>query len=589
MLTPTTVAIALILVAVLYIGYRSVLPCPLPGIPYNVASANRLLGDIPDMLTEVSKTGDVVAWLRDQNLKSKSVISQIFIRPLGKPILLVSDYEEARDVMLNRIKDFDRTSLTAEMFNGLLNRQQFTLKTGPEWKFHRRLVQDTMTPAFLSQVAAPSIYASSRRFVQLWQMKARLAAGRPFSATEDIFHSALDAVLAFSFGSQFDHNATEPQTKRLKDLPAGDILSGGHGAEHDQVVHFPHAEINEAIESMLELGDAMERVKSAPSPRMMWWYVKATATFRRWRSIKDGCIRREIEKAVEGRRQNQRTNTGQAWERSAVDRIVDREEKQAEKEGRKPDFFSAAVMDEVFGFIVAGHDTMSTTMCWGVKLLADQADAQSQLRQALRAAFSAAAAEKRAPTVEEIMQTSVPLLDATMEEILRCGGTVPIGDREATRDTTLLGHRVPKGTLVFFLHNSHSILTSALDVDESRRSPRSLQGKQREQTRSWDNEDIALFKPERWLVSESKDDKNGRRSGSLVFDSQAGPSIPFGLGVRACFGRRLAYVEFRIMLTMMIWHFELLKCPDAMSGYGGCLAVVNKPRQCFVRLRKIDI
>ncbi|PLB35829.1 cytochrome P450 [Aspergillus candidus] len=586
MSTATATAIVLLLLALLYLGYWTALPSPLPDIPYNAASSHRLLGDIPDMMKEVTKTGDIVSWLRDQNLKSKSVISQIFIRPMGKPILLVSDYEEARDVMVNRIKDFDRTSLTAETFGGLLNRQQFTLKTGPEWKFHRRLVQDTMTPAFLSKVAAPSIYASSRRFVELWSVKERLAAGRPFSATEDIFYSALDAVLAFSFGPTFPQNATDPQTNRLKDLLASELRSDEDAADADEAVHFPHAKIDEAIESMLELGDAMEQVKSAPSPRMKWWYVKATPTFKRWARIKDACIRREIEKAVEARGQHQRSSEGLAWERSAVDRIVDKEESQARREGRKPDFFSAAVMEEVFGFIVAGHDTMSTTLCWGVKLLADHADSQSQLRRDLFAAFGSAVAEKRAPTVEEIMQTSVPLLDATMEEILRCGGTVPIGDREAIRDTTLLGHRIPKGTLVFFLHNSHSMLLPALDVDDSRRSPRSLEAKERGQTRCWGDEDIAQFRPGRWLVPKGQDDSDDT---SLVFDANAGPNIPFGLGVRACFGRRLAYVEFRIMLIMMIWHFEFLKCPEAMSGYAGCLAVVNKPRQCFVRLRKVDI
>ncbi|PLN84686.1 cytochrome P450 [Aspergillus taichungensis] len=586
----TATAIALLLLALLYLGYWAALPSPLPDIPYNVASRHRLLGDIPDMLKEVSKTGDIVSWLRDQHLKSKSVISQIFIRPMGKPILLVSDYEEARDVMVNRIKDFDRTSLTAETFGGLLNRQQFTLKTGPEWKFHRRLVQDTMTPAFLSKVAAPSIYASSRRFVELWRVKERLAGGAPFSATEDIFHSALDAVLAFSFGPQFPQNATDPQTNLLKDLLPSELRStNGHAADQDEAVHFPHAKIDEAIESMLELGDAMEQVKSAPSPRMKWWYVKATPTFKRLRRIKDACIRREIEKAVEARGRHQPSSDGAVWERSAVDRIVDKEESQARKEGRRPDFFSAAVMEEVFGFIVAGHDTMSTTLCWGVKLLADHADCQSQLRQDLFAAFRSAAEEKRAPTVEEIMQTSVPLLDATMEEILRCGGTVPIGDREAIRDTTLLGHRIPKGTLVFFLHNSHSMLRPALDVDDSRRSPRTLEARERGQTRSWGEEDIAQFRPARWLVPKTQDDSDGGDDAGLVFDPHAGPTIPFGLGVRACFGRRLAYVEFRIMLIMMIWHFELLKCPDAMSGYAGCLAVVNKPRQCFVRLRMVDI
>lgn len=176
MLSPATAtAVVAAFTLLLYIGYKLALPRPLPGIPYNADAANNLLGDILGMIKEVSKTGDVVAWLRDQNLESHSPISQIFIRPFGKPTLLVSDYREARDVLLHRIKDFDRTSLTAETFGGLLNRHQFTLKTGPEWKLHRQLVQDTMSPAFLHEVAAPSIYASSLRFIKLWDIKARLA------------------------------------------------------------------------------------------------------------------------------------------------------------------------------------------------------------------------------------------------------------------------------------------------------------------------------------------------------------------------------------------------------------------------------
>ncbi|KAJ5248575.1 cytochrome P450 [Penicillium chermesinum] len=315
-----------------------------------------------------------------------------------------------------------------------------------------------------------------------WQVKEELAAGRPFPATGDIFHVALNAVLAFSFGFKFSHNATEPQIRRLKDLPRTGTLWNGRGADEDRPMNFPHAEINQAIEAMLELGDSMEQVKSAPSPRMKW------------------CDNR-------------------VWVRSAVDRIVDGEDSHAQKEGRRPAFFSKAVMDEVFGFIVAGHDTMSTTMCRGVKLLADHPDWQSQLwqsqlwqsqlQQALLAALGSAAAEKRAPTVEEIMQTSVSLVDATMEEILRCGGTVPIMDREATRETTLLGHRIPKGTLIFFLQNSHSMLSPGLNVDKSHCSPHSRPamelGQAPQAPRSWNDLDIDQFKPGRWLVSENTD------------------------------------------------------------------------------------
>jgi cytochrome P450 len=42
-----------------------------------------------------------------------------------------------------------------------------------------------------------------------------------------------------------------------------------------------------------------------------------------------------------------------------------------------------------------------------------------------------------------------------------------------------------------------------------------------------------VFHPERWLVQ--GDGSAGEKDG-LVFDSTAGPTISFSLGVRACYG-----------------------------------------------------
>lgn len=44
------------LAAALYFGYRAALPKPLPGIPYNRDAANRLLGDMPEMIGYVMRT-----------------------------------------------------------------------------------------------------------------------------------------------------------------------------------------------------------------------------------------------------------------------------------------------------------------------------------------------------------------------------------------------------------------------------------------------------------------------------------------------------------------------------------------------------
>lgn len=44
------------LAAAVYFGYRAALPRPLPGIPYNRDAANKLLGDVPEMIRYVMRT-----------------------------------------------------------------------------------------------------------------------------------------------------------------------------------------------------------------------------------------------------------------------------------------------------------------------------------------------------------------------------------------------------------------------------------------------------------------------------------------------------------------------------------------------------
>ncbi|KAI0199477.1 cytochrome P450 [Astrocystis sublimbata] len=598
-----TVGIAFGIALLLYVGYRWALPKPLPGIPYNVEATKNLLGDIPDLMRELSETGDLCAWVLKQNVKVNSPISQIFIQPFSKPIVLLSDWRAARDIMVHRTHEFDRSSMMTSYFRGILNRQQFTLQTGPEWKMHRRIVQDTMSPTFLNKKAGPAIYAHSLEWLKLWELKAQLAEGRPFVAGQDIFRAALDGVLGFAFGSQFAYSATTPQLEGLVKMSSGErqsFLTGSQRAGADAPVEFPEFHFNEGLRSMLQLSEMMEEVKNAPSVPIKWWFLKQTTAYKRRMKSKDDCIRGEIARAIETRKkhteaagEDEEEEEYPSWMRCAVETVVDREERHAKRDGRKPDFFAPIVMDEIFGFVVAGHDTISTTLSWAVKFLADNPPAQSQLRKSLRSSHAAAVAEKRFPTVEEITQTSIPYLDATMEEVLRCAGIVPIGDREAQVDTVLLGHRIPKGTIVCFLNNGAGVRQPELEANEQAYGSKAQHLDQYGKARppSWDNGDVASFKPERWLVSrkDAAAPGNGKlNEDDLVFDSQAGPSMPFGLGIRGCFGKRLAYLEYKIYLTMLIWNFELLECPKELSSYAGLMALVHKPRNCYVKLRKIE-
>jgi cytochrome P450 len=233
--------------------------------------------------------------------------------------------------------------------------------------------------------------------------------------------------------------------------------------------------------------------------------------------------------------------------------------------------------------VIAGHDTTATTALWGLKLLTDNPSAQTRLRKALHAAYPDALSQDRAPSAQEIISTPIPYMDATLEEILRVGCPGGVVVRDATEDTIVLGHHIPKGTHVHLFLGSHGIREPAFKIDESLRSPTAQQaGKDGKGLRTWDDADVGAFKPERWLVPATNATPDahagavldgGRKSNAELtdddyadnarweYDSAAGPNIPFGLGQRGCFGRRLAYLSERLLFTLIIWHFELLKCP----------------------------
>lgn len=122
------------------------------------------------------------------------------------------------------------------------------------------------------------------------------------------------------------------------------------------------------------------------------------------------------------------------------------------------------------------------------------------------------------------------------------------------KDTTILGHFVPKGTMIVMTTNTayedestpmHTVGPISGEVpitghkDDTASSTRQGEDKDTQEmdhgmednekkTGTWVAGTGRHFDPERWL----------RPDGS--FDANAGPSLPFSLGQRGCFGKSLA-------------------------------------------------
>ena len=143
------------------------LPKPIPGIPYIETSAQNIMSDIPAMTEHIKATdGTFVTYLRSVMERLNSPVVQIFMFPLGKPMVLLGDFAEAQDLLLRREHEFERSPTLGDLLLGILPNHHVHLPTGLQWKAQRGLVRDLMTPSFLHNIAGPVLYETASNLVE---------------------------------------------------------------------------------------------------------------------------------------------------------------------------------------------------------------------------------------------------------------------------------------------------------------------------------------------------------------------------------------------------------------------------------------
>jgi hypothetical protein len=260
---------------------------------------------------------------------------------------MLTDFRETQDILLRRGREFDRSSVLIDTLGVALPHHHIVRKTDAAWRAQRRLLQDLMLPRFLHGVAAPNIHASVTQLVRLWSAKADVARGRPFTAERDIYYAALDAVLEFSFGGSYVHRAVKPQLDAMLMLDQAEVQKlRGDERDADKPVEFVDAPLHETVVAVLDSGDVIEALQSSPFPHLTLWWKKKFSTFMKTWDTKNQFLEEEISKAVH-RLEKHAETSDESWVMSAVDHIVHRERILAEKDGRKPDYWSPVIRDEV--------------------------------------------------------------------------------------------------------------------------------------------------------------------------------------------------------------------------------------------------
>ncbi|KAH8653817.1 cytochrome P450 [Xylariales sp. PMI_506] len=543
--------------------YQRLLPKPLPGIAFNPEATKSLFGDVSSMSHEMTTTGEFSMWLAKQVERMASPVCQVFIKPFSLPWILVADFREAEDILMRRT-EFEKPQFLVDAMQGLGDFHA-RYKTNDAFRARRHLRQDLMTPSFLNNTMGPSMHTSASKLVKILETKADLAEGRPFAILTDYWHTALDIMVFYAFGENINVPALDPQLELITKLRTSDISAGSI----DEPLTFPESPLGGFLMAVQEAPHVLERTANSWTPQLSFWWWKHQTWFKEIYSEKDRVLPTQLRKAFENYR------AGRV--KSALDHMMMREEVIAEKEGRDAHFVSQSMADEIFADVLSGHHTTGGAMAWVTKYLTGYQQAQEKLREALYEAIPEAVDEKRSPTFEELRRARIPYLEAVIEETRRLTPFSIV--REAKEDTVILGRHIPKGCQVFMVSAGPGFLSPSVPVDEKLRSPTSQAARIRDK---WDeSKDLRGYDPERWMVT--------RDDGSVEFDGAAGPQLGFGMGIRQCWGRRMAHAAIRTVIALIVWNFELQEIPEELGGYAGFDGISRQPQKAFVRLRRIHL
>jgi len=178
--------------------------------------------------------------------------------------------------------------------------------------------------------------------------------------------------------------------------------------------------------------------------------------------------------------------------------------------------------------MTAGSDTTATTTSNACFYLVTHPELLARLRNEIDEAFPLS--EGRDPT-DTAKLGAMPFLNAVLHECLRLYPPVPIGIQrspERGRGSRLIGDRfMPEGTAL-------TVSPYAIHRDARYFSPHP-----------------DSFIPDRWLY------KEGGQDAPSDFVNNVDAFVPFSLGHMSCPGKGLAFVEMRIVLSMLVQKFDM--------------------------------
>ncbi|XP_039998158.1 sterol 26-hydroxylase, mitochondrial [Xiphias gladius] len=186
----------------------------------------------------------------------------------------------------------------------------------------------------------------------------------------------------------------------------------------------------------------------------------------------------------------------------------------------------AEVTISITELLLGGVDTTSNTLSWTLYHLARDHRAQDRLYREVNSVCP----DRREPTADDLIR--MPYLKAVIKETLRLYPVVPGNGRFISENEVIVdNYWFPKKTQFHLCHY-------AACHDEAEFA------------------NAENFIPERWLRAESPGSSCGKAARGF-YQHHPYSFIPFGVGVRACVGKRVAELEMYFALSRLMQHYKV--------------------------------
>ncbi|MFJ6760551.1 cytochrome P450 [Streptomyces sp. NPDC091273] len=205
------------------------------------------------------------------------------------------------------------------------------------------------------------------------------------------------------------------------------------------------------------------------------------------------------------------------------------------------EFDASELRDQVLIFLLAGHETTATSLCFALHLLARHPEEQDRAREEISRVLG-----DRTPEAADMDR--LPYLTRVLKEAMRLYPAAPVIGRKAVADTRIGEHTVPAGADVILApwvthrHPAH-----------------------------WPDPD--RFDPERFTP-----EAEAARPRYAWF--------PFGGGPRACIGQHFSMLESVVALAMILRAYEFEAVDTEIPVGAGITLRTDGPVRC--RARRVD-